>query len=58
LSTASLGHGGKHIVLGGLWCLCRSETLDDAKLAALVNELQERKLIAINKGNIKYTLPG
>ncbi len=34
-----------------------AETLDDAKLAALVNELQKRKLIVINKGNIKYTLP-
>lgn len=33
------------------------ETLDDAKLAALVNELQKRKLIAVEKGNIKYTLP-
>ena len=34
-----------------------SETLDDAKLADLVNELQKRKLIVIDKGNIKYTLP-
>ncbi len=34
-----------------------AETLDDAKLAALVNEMQKRKLIVINKGNIKYTLP-
>jgi len=34
-----------------------SETLDDAKLAALVNELQKRKLIVVDKGNIKYTLP-
>jgi hypothetical protein len=34
-----------------------AETLDDAKLAALVNEMQTRKLIVINKGNIKYTLP-
>jgi len=34
-----------------------SETLDEAGLAALVNELQKRKLIVVNKGNIKYTLP-
>jgi hypothetical protein len=34
-----------------------SETLDDAKLAALINELQKRKLIVVDKGNIKYTLP-
>ncbi len=34
-----------------------AETLDDAKLAALVNEMQNRKLIVIDKGNIKYTLP-
>ncbi len=34
-----------------------SETLDEKELAALVNELQKRKLIVINKGNIKYTLP-
>lgn len=34
-----------------------SETLDDAKLTALVNELQRRKLIVVDEGNIKYTLP-
>ena len=34
-----------------------SETLDEAGLAALVDELQKRKLIVVNKGNIKYTLP-
>ena len=34
-----------------------SETLNEAELAALVDELQKRKLIVVNKGNIKYTLP-
>ena len=34
-----------------------SENLTEAELAALVNELQKRKLIVINDGNIKYTLP-
>ena len=34
-----------------------SETLDEKALAALVNELQKRKLIVVNKGNIKYKLP-
>ena len=34
-----------------------AENLDEAGLAALVDELQKRKLIAVNKGNIKYTLP-
>jgi hypothetical protein len=34
-----------------------SETLDEAGLAALIDELQKRKLIVVNKGNIKYTLP-
>ena len=34
-----------------------SETLDEKALAAVVNELQKRKLIVVDKGNIKYTLP-
>ncbi len=34
-----------------------SEKLDEKQLAALVNELQKRKLIVVNKGNIKYKLP-
>jgi hypothetical protein len=34
-----------------------AENLDEAELAALVDELQKRKLIIVNKGNIKYTLP-
>jgi hypothetical protein len=34
-----------------------SETLTEAELAALVNELQKRKLIVVDKGNVKYTLP-
>lgn len=34
-----------------------SETLNEAELAALVDELQKRKLIIVNKGNVKYTLP-
>ena len=34
-----------------------SETLTEAELAALVDELQKRKLIIVNNGNIKYTLP-
>ena len=34
-----------------------AENLDEAGLAALVDELQKRKLIIVNKGNIKYTLP-
>jgi len=34
-----------------------AENLDEAGLAALVDELQKRKLIVVNKGNIKYTLP-
>jgi len=33
-----------------------SETLSEAELAALIDELQKRKLIVVNKGNIKYTL--
>jgi len=33
-----------------------TENLDDAQLAALVRELQKRKLIVVNQGNIKYTL--
>ena len=34
-----------------------SETLTEAELAALVKELEKRKLIIVNNGNIKYTLP-
>ena len=34
-----------------------SETLDEAELAALVDELKKRKHIVVTKGNIKYTLP-
>ena len=34
-----------------------SEDLTEAELAALVKELQKRKLIKVNNGNIKYTLP-
>jgi len=34
-----------------------SETLDEAGLAALVDELIKRKHIVVTKGNIKYTLP-
>jgi hypothetical protein len=34
-----------------------SESLTEAELDALVAELQERKLIVVNKGNIKYRLP-
>jgi len=34
-----------------------SETLDEAGLAALVDELKKRKYIVVTKGNIKYTLP-
>jgi len=34
-----------------------SESLTEAELAALVKELQKRKLIIVNNGNIKYTLP-
>ena len=34
-----------------------SETLTEAELAALVKELEKRKLIVVNNGNIKYTLP-
>ena len=34
-----------------------SETLDEAELAALVDELIKRKHIVVTKGNIKYTLP-
>lgn len=34
-----------------------AEDLNEADLAALIQELQKRKLIAVNKGNIKYTLP-
>ncbi len=34
-----------------------SEKLDEKQLAALVNELQKRKLIVVSKGNIKYKLP-
>jgi len=34
-----------------------SEKLDEKALAALVDELQQRKLIVVNQGNIKYTLP-
>ena len=33
-----------------------TENLDDEKLSALVKELQKRKLIVVNQGNIKYTL--
>ena len=33
-----------------------TENLDDEKFAALVNELQKRKLIIVSQGNIKYTL--
>ena len=34
-----------------------SESLNEAELAALVDELQKRKLIVVNNGNIKYKLP-
>ena len=34
-----------------------SETLSEADLAALIAELQKRKLIVINDGNVKYRLP-
>jgi len=34
-----------------------SETLSETELAALVNELQKRKLIIVDKGNVKYKLP-
>ena len=34
-----------------------SETLDEAELAALIGELQKRKLIVINDGSVKYKLP-
>jgi hypothetical protein len=33
------------------------ETLDAAGLTAIVDELQMRKLIVVNNGNIKYTPP-
>ena len=33
-----------------------TETLTEAELSALVNELQKRKQIRVNNGNIKYTL--
>ena len=34
-----------------------SEPLNDQQLAALVNEMKKRKLIVVNNGNVKYTLP-
>ena len=34
-----------------------SEKLDNAKLDAIVGELQKRKLITVNNGNVKYKLP-
>ena len=34
-----------------------SETLTDAELAALIGDLQKRKLIVIKDGNVKYKLP-
>lgn len=34
-----------------------SESLDEAQLAALIDELKKRKFIVVNNGNIKYTLP-
>ena len=34
-----------------------SETLTEADLASLIGELQKRKLIVINDGNVKYKLP-
>ena len=34
-----------------------AENLDKAKLTALVSELQKRKFIIVDKGNVKYTLP-
>jgi hypothetical protein len=34
-----------------------SETLTEAELGALIGELQKRKLIVINDGNVKYKLP-
>jgi hypothetical protein len=34
-----------------------SENLTEAELAALIGELQKRKLIVINDGNVKYKLP-
>jgi hypothetical protein len=34
-----------------------SESLTEAELGALVAELQKRKLIVVNKGNIRYRLP-
>ncbi|MCH9696234.1 MAG: hypothetical protein K0U72_17090 [Gammaproteobacteria bacterium] len=34
-----------------------SEALTDTELAELVEEMRKRKLIVVNNGNIKYTLP-
>ncbi len=34
-----------------------SESLSDADLSALVDELCKRKLIVVTRGNVKYTLP-
>ena len=34
-----------------------SEALTEAELATLIGELQKRKLIVINDGNVKYKLP-
>lgn len=34
-----------------------SEPLSDQQLAALVNEMRQRKLIVVDGGNVKYTLP-
>ncbi len=33
------------------------ESLDSTKLSEIVGELQKRKFIVVDKGNIKYTLP-
>lgn len=34
-----------------------TDSLNEQQLAALVNEMKKRKLIVVNNGNIKYTLP-
>ena len=34
------------------------EPLDNQQLNAIVGELQKRKFIVVDKGNVKYTLPG
>lgn len=34
-----------------------AETLNNTQLTAIVGELQKRKLIVVDKGNVRYTLP-